>query len=71
MNATDVERLVRDVIANRGLPFKLSAVSGSPSEWHVAVQTDTGDIIRFPLFDGRPVSMRIAIQNALGAADED
>ena len=70
MNATDVERLVRDVIANRGLPYTLSAVSGSPTQWHVAVRTDTGDIIQFPLFDGRPVSMRIAIQSAL-EADED
>jgi len=71
MNAADVERLVRDVIVNRGLPFTVSAVSGSPAEWHVSVRTDTGDVVRFPLFDGRPVAMRIAIQNALEAADED
>ena len=65
MNAADVERLVRDVIVNRGLPFTVLSVSGAPTGWHIDVRADTGDVARFLLFEGRPVAMRTAIQDAL------
>jgi hypothetical protein len=65
MNATEVERLVRDVIVHGGLPFTVLSVSSSPPGWTITVRSETGDVVQFPLADGRPVDMRITIQDTL------
>lgn len=67
MNATDVERLVRDVIAHRGLPFTVLSVTSHPSGWKIEVRTDMGAVVSFPLSDGVPVAMRTAIEEMLEA----
>jgi hypothetical protein len=67
MNATEVERLVRHVIVERALPFTLLTVSRVPTGWHIAVRGETGEVVRFPLGDGRPVDMRTVIQDTLEA----
>jgi hypothetical protein len=65
MNATEVERLVRDVIVHGGLPFTVLSVRGSATGWTIAVRSETGEIVQFPLPDGRPVDMRITIHDTL------
>jgi hypothetical protein len=69
MNTTGVERLVRDVIVHLGLPFTLLAVIESSVGWNVQVRAATGGLVSFALPSGRPVAMRIAIQDHLEAHD--
>ena len=68
MNATEVELLVRGVITHLGLPFTLMSVSAAPDGWSIVVRGETGDIVRFTLIAGRPISMRAAIQERLEEA---
>jgi hypothetical protein len=67
MNANEVEELVRAVIVHIGLPFAVLSVIESPAGWNIQVRADTGGIVRFTVFGGRPVAMRIAIQEKLEA----
>jgi len=65
MNATEVERLVRHVIVERALPFTLLSVSSAPPRWNIAVRAETGEVVQFPIADGRPIDMRTAVQDTL------
>jgi hypothetical protein len=65
MTAPDVERLVRQVIVQRGLPFTFVSVTSAAAGWLVTVRAETGDVVKFPLRDGRPVDMRITVENTL------
>jgi hypothetical protein len=67
MNATEVDAIVRSVIVHLGLPFTVMSVAESPTGWNIQVRAGTGGVVRFPLFDGRPPAMRIAIQERLEA----
>ena len=67
MNATEVELLVRGVITHNGLPFTVISVNASPTGWNIVVRGVTGGLLRFNLIGGRPVSMRVAIQEKLEA----
>lgn len=67
MNATEVELMVRGVIVQRGLPFAILSVNGSPAGWNVVVRAGTGGIVRFTLPGGGPVAMRNTIQEKLKA----
>ena len=67
MNATEVELLVRGVITHIGLPFTVISVNGSPTGWNIVVRGATGSLLRFNVIGGRPVSMRVAIQEKLEA----
>ncbi len=67
MNATEVELMVRDVIVQRGLPFAILSVNGSPAGWNVVVRAGTGGVVRFTLPGGRPIAMRTTIQEKLKA----
>ena len=67
MNATEVEELVRSVIVHLGLPFAILAVIESPLGWNIQVRAGTGGVVRFTVVGGRPLAMRIAIQEKLEA----
>lgn len=67
MNATEVELLVRGVIVNRGLPFTVLSVNGTPAGWNIVVRSATGGMVRFTLVSGRPPAMRDTIQETLEA----
>ena len=67
MNTTDVDALVRNVIVHLGLPFAVLSVVESPTGWNIQVRAGTGGIVRFGILAGRPLAMRIAIQEKLEA----
>jgi hypothetical protein len=67
MTSTEVEALVRNVIVHHGLPFAILAVAAAPYGWSVKVRAGTGGTVSFTVPDGRPVSMRILIQEKLEA----
>ena len=65
MTTLEVEHLVRTVIVERGLPFALLSVNGSPAGWNIVVRRVTSGVLRLQLVGGRPMAMRVAIQEAL------
>jgi hypothetical protein len=65
MNTTEVETMVRSVIVHLGLPFSVLSVVGSPAGWNIRVRASTGGTVAFTVVGGRPLSMRIAIQEKL------
>ena len=67
MTRTEVEELVRNVIVHMGLPFAVLSVIESPLGWNVQVRAGTGGVVRFTVLGGRPLAMRIAIQEKLEA----
>jgi hypothetical protein len=67
MNTTEVDRLVRDVIVHLGLPFTVLSVIESPVGWNVQVRAGMGGLVTFTLPRGRPLTMRVAIQEKLEA----
>lgn len=67
MTTTDVEDLVRSVIVHIGLPFAVLSVVESPFGWNIQVRAGTGGVVRFTVLGGRPLAMRIAIQEKLEA----
>ena len=67
MTAADVERLVRSVIVEHALPFTLVSVGSVRPGWNVTVRSDTGELVKFPLPDGRPVDMRTTVAAILEA----
>lgn len=67
LTTADVERLVRSVIVDRGLPCSLLSVTGAPVGWNVMVRAGTGAMIRFAVPSQRPIATRAAIQDLLEA----
>lgn len=67
LTTADVERLVRSVIVDRGLPCSLLSVTGAPVGWNVMVRAGTGSMIRFAVPSQRPIAARAAIQDRLEA----
>jgi hypothetical protein len=65
MKTTEVDAIVRSVIVHLGLPFSVMSVVESPTGWNIQVRACTGGVVRFAVFDGRPVAMRVAIQERL------
>jgi hypothetical protein len=65
MTTTEVDAIVRGVIVHLGLPFSVMSVVESPTGWNIQVRAGTGAVVRFAVFDGRPVAMRVAIQERL------
>jgi hypothetical protein len=68
MNTTEVDALVRSVIVHLGLPFAVLSVIESPAGWNILVRAGTEGVVRFTVFDGRPLAMRSTIQEKLEAA---
>ena len=67
MNTTEVDALVRSVIVHLGLPFAVLSVVESPAGWNIQVRAGTGGVVRFCIPAGRPLALRIAIQEKLEA----
>ena len=66
MNDRDVASIVRSVVVDGGLPFSLVAVSAAASGWEVRLRRAHGGpplLIAVP--DGRPVAIRVAVQQRL------
>jgi hypothetical protein len=68
MNKAEVDALVRNVIVHLGLPFEvLSVIESPPAGWNIQVRAGTGGVVRFTVYGGRPLAMRVAIQEKLEA----
>jgi hypothetical protein len=67
MNATEVKSLVESVIVHYGLPFTVLSVIGSAAGWNILARAATGGVVRFTVPDGRPVTLRVTIQETLEA----
>jgi hypothetical protein len=67
MTTTEVDALVRGVIAHLGLPFAVLSVIESPAGWNIQVRAGTGGMVRFTIPGSRPPAMRVAIQEKLEA----
>ena len=65
MKTAEVDAIVRSVIVHLGLPFSVMSVVESPTGWNIQVRAGTGGIVRFAVFDGRPLAVRVAIQERL------
>jgi len=70
MNTSEVDALVRSVIIHFGLPFAVLSVVESPAGWNIQGRVGTGGMVRFTLLSGRPLAMRVAIQEKLEATLE-
>lgn len=67
MNATEVTAIVKDVIVHYALPFTLVSVTGSERRWDILVRAESGRTIPLDVADGRPHSVREAVQQKLEA----
>ena len=65
MTTLEVEHLVRTVIVERGLPFALLSVNGSPAGWNIEVRAANRGVVRLHLVGSRPTAMRVDVQEAL------
>ena len=65
MKTAEVDAIVRSVIVHLGLPFSVMSIVESPTGWNIQVRAGTGGVVRFAVFDGRPLAMRVAIQERL------
>jgi hypothetical protein len=67
MTAADVERLVRNLIVERGFPCTLLSVTAAATGWNVMVRAGTGALVRFAVSSQRPIAVRQSIQETLEA----
>ena len=67
MTTADVERMVRSVIVERGLPCSLLSVTGAPKGWNVMVRAGAGGMVRFAVSSQRPIAARATFQDMLEA----
>jgi hypothetical protein len=68
MATADVERLVRNLIVERGFPCTLLSVTAAATGWNVMVRAGTGALVRFAVSSQRPIAVRETIQEMLEAA---
>jgi hypothetical protein len=67
MTAADVERLVRNLIVERGFSCTLLSVTAAATGWNVMVRAGTGALVRFAVSSQRPIAVRESIQESLEA----
>jgi len=67
MNAGEVTAILRDVIVQYGLPFTVLSVIASERRWNITVRAESGRTVPLSVHDGRPSSIREAIQEKLEA----
>jgi hypothetical protein len=65
MNTAGVDAILRDLIIHLGLPFTVLSVIESPAGWNIQVRAGTKGLMRFSVPNGRPVAIRVAIQQKL------
>jgi hypothetical protein len=70
MNSTKIEALVRNIILHRRLPFAMRSVAASAHGWDIEVDASAGGILAFSVPSGRPLAIRVAIQEQLEAQVE-
>ena len=68
MTGIEVKAMVHDVIMHYGLPFTVLSVVGSPVAWQILVRGGRVGLVRFAVPGGRPLGMRVAIQERLESA---
>jgi hypothetical protein len=67
MTTADVERVVRSLIVERGLPCTFLSLTATATGWTVGVRAETGADVRFAVSNQRPSAVRQAILEALEA----
>lgn len=67
MTSQAVAEIVRSVIVEGGLPFELLTVAAFPLGWEMRLRQHTRDVLVVTVPDGRPVAIRVAIQERLEA----
>ena len=67
MTSHDVQAILRSVIVERGLPFDVLTVAASPLAWDIQVRHRTAGIVSVVVPAGRPVAVRVRIQELLEA----
>jgi hypothetical protein len=66
MNDREILAIAGRVIVDRGLPFTIVSVAASASGWDIRLQPQTGGAITsISIPDGRPMAVRVAIQDEL------
>jgi hypothetical protein len=65
MDAATIERVVKGLIADFGMPCELVAVAGSGDQWEVAVRDTRRKLRRFTVRASTPTSLRRAIKDQL------
>jgi hypothetical protein len=71
VDAATIERVVKGLIADFGLPCELVAVAGAGDQWEVAVRDTRRQLRRFVVRASTPTSLRRAIKEELdGMMDE-
>jgi hypothetical protein len=63
----DVERLIKNIIVERGFGCSLLSVCGASNGWTVIVRAETGNLVRFALPTHRAVAARVTIVEILEA----
>lgn len=67
MNSADVEAIARTVVVEHGLPFSVLAVVPSAAGWDIRLREYTGGSVSLTIPNGRPIDIRVAIQERLEA----
>lgn len=67
MTSEALAEIVRSVIVERGLPFDLLTVAASPFGWEMRLRSHARNIVSVTVPDGRPLAVRVAIQERLEA----
>jgi hypothetical protein len=67
MTSDEMEAFVRSVIVHRGLPFAIKSILPSQDGWSIEVRGAAGGSFAFRVPSGRPVAMRLAIEERLEA----
>jgi hypothetical protein len=67
VNATDVRRMVNEVIVHQGWPFAVTSVAAAPAGWQVVVRSAGAGTFQFTVAGGQPTRMRVVIQEVLEA----
>jgi hypothetical protein len=67
MTRADVERLIKNVIVERGFGCTLLSVSDAATGWNVLVRAGTGGLVRFAVPTQRATAAREVIEESLEA----
>jgi hypothetical protein len=67
MTSTEMEAFVRSVIVHRGLPFAIQSVLPAQDGWSIEVRGGNRGSFAFRVPSGRPVAMRVTIEEKLEA----
>jgi hypothetical protein len=69
MEKHDVELIVKDVLTELGAPFSLIVVNRTMTGWTATLKARRGGVIKLPLPDGPPASVRASVRQRIEAED--